>query len=75
MTITRDEIRRVLGPVDDTLAADIVNTGASEQELAEAWAWVNSDEALINDGRPLPGGRVAELVALLVADEEEEEDR
>ena len=75
MTITRDEIRRVLGPVDDTLAADIVNTGANEQELAEAWAWVNSDEALINDGRPLPGGRVAELVALLVADEEEEEDR
>ncbi|KEQ09355.1 MULTISPECIES: hypothetical protein [Pseudorhizobium] len=73
MTITRDEIRRVLGPVDDTLAADIVNTGANEQELAEAWAWVNSDEALINDGRPLPGGRVAELVALLVADEEEED--
>lgn len=73
MTITRDEIRRVLGPVDDTLAADIVHTGANEQELAEAWAWVNSDEALINDGRPLPGGRVAELVALLVADEEEED--
>jgi hypothetical protein len=73
MTITRDEIRRVLGPVDDTLAADIVNTGANEQELAEAWAWVNSDEALINDGRPLPGGRVAELVALLAADEEEED--
>ena len=73
MTITRDEIRRVLGPVDDTLAADIVNTGANEQELAEAWAWVNSDEALINDGRPLPGGRVAELVALLVTDEEEED--
>jgi hypothetical protein len=73
MTITRDEIRRVLGPVDDTLAADIVNTGADEQELAEAWAWTNSDEALINDGRPLPGGRVAELVALLAADEEKED--
>lgn len=73
MTITRDEIRRVLGPVDDTFAADIVNTGANEQELAEAWAWVNSDEALINDGRPLPDGRVAELVALLAADEEEED--
>lgn len=73
MTITRDEIRRVLGPVDDTLAADIVNTGANEQELAEAWAWANSDEALINDGRPLPGGRVAELVALLAADDDEED--
>ncbi|MCJ8520782.1 hypothetical protein ABID21_003806 [Pseudorhizobium tarimense] len=72
MTITRDEIRHVLGPVGNTLAAEIAATGANARELSEAWAWVNSDEALINDGRPLPGGRVAELAALLEVEEEED---
>ncbi|HEX2147115.1 MAG TPA: hypothetical protein VHG11_05615 [Pseudorhizobium sp.] len=75
MTITRDEIRKVLGPVEDTFAAELAATGATAQELAEAWAWVNSDEALMNDGRPLPGARVAELVALLESEEDEEEVR
>lgn len=42
--------------------ADIIRSGASAEELAQAWAWVNADEAHINDGRPLPSGRVAELV-------------
>ncbi|HEV7436028.1 MAG TPA: hypothetical protein VGO22_14305 [Pseudorhizobium sp.] len=72
MTITRDEIRDVLGPVGDTLAAEIAATGASHKELSEAWAWVNNNEALMNEGRPLPAGRVAELAALLEPEDEED---
>lgn len=72
MAITRDEIRSVLGPIGDTLMADIAATGANAQELSEAWAWVNSDEALINTGRSLPSARVAELVTLLEAEEDED---
>ncbi len=60
-----DEIAAILGPVDPMLIAEIGQTGATPEALAQAWAWVNADEALINDGWPPPSGRVAELIALL----------
>lgn len=71
--LTRKAIQSVLGPSDDTMVAEIAATGASLEELQQAWAWVNSDEALINEGRPLPSGRIAELIGLLVAHDVEEE--
>ncbi|MBB4567248.1 hypothetical protein [Rhizobium leucaenae] len=72
MTMTAKDIVSVLGPVDETLMANISATGATLGELAEAWAWVNSDEALIGEGRTLPSGKVAELVDLLSAEEEDD---
>jgi hypothetical protein len=33
--------------------------------LREAFAWVGADEALVNEGRPLPSARVATLIGLL----------
>ncbi|MBN9076488.1 MAG: hypothetical protein BGN87_23430 [Rhizobiales bacterium 65-79] len=71
MPMTREEIVSVLGPTDETLIADILSTGASFEELREAWAWLNGDEALIGEGRPLPGTRLAELIDLLDVDEED----
>lgn len=52
-----DEIAAILGPVDPVLIAEIAKTGATQEELAQAWIWINADEALINEGRPLPSGR------------------
>lgn len=63
------DITDILGPVDEVLIADINHTGATVEELAQAWAWLHADEALLNEGRPLPTGRVAELVSLLEASE------
>ena len=71
MSMTREEIVSVLGPTDETLVADILSTGASFEELREAWAWLNGDEALMGEGRPLPGTRVADLIDLLDADEDD----
>lgn len=71
MSMTQEEIVSVLGPTDETLVADILSTGASFEELREAWAWLNGDEALMGEGRPLPGPRVAELIDLLDADEDD----
>jgi hypothetical protein len=71
MTITREEVISVLGPVDDETVAEIVSTGASLLELREAWAWAHGDEALMGQGRPLPGTRIADLIDLLEPDEEE----
>lgn len=63
--LTKEAVVRVLGPVDDSLAAELAATGASEEELREAYAWVVNDEALVNDLRPFPKGRVAELAEIL----------
>ena len=71
MPMTQEEIVSVLGPVDETLIVDILSTDASYGELRKAWAWLNGDEALMGEGRPLPGTRVAELIELLDSDQED----
>jgi len=72
MSLSAKEVMDLLGPVDEVLVTEIVATGASRSELAEAWAWVNSDEALVGEGRHLPSGRVAQLIDLLEPDDEDE---
>ena len=71
MAMTRDEVVSVLGPVDEAMVAEIIATGASAEELREAWVWLNEDEALMGEGRPLPGTRIAALIDLLDPDEPE----
>ena len=71
MIMAREDVVSVLGPVDETLIAELIATDASVEELREAWAWLNGDEALMSEGRPLPGTRVAALMDLLEADQEE----
>ena len=73
-TLTREDVQAVLGPVDDILVAEILKTGASREELAEAHAWLVNDEAAMNTGRPLASGRVGRLIDILEADEELEAD-
>ena len=73
MAITRGDVVAVLGSVDDALVAEIIATGASPSELREAFAWLNSDEALMNEGRPLPGTRVAALIDLIEPQEDEDD--
>ena len=72
-TVTRTEVISVLGPSDETLIMDVLATGATREELAQAWAWVTNEEALMNDGHALPSGRAAELVALLAPEDEDDE--
>jgi hypothetical protein len=71
MTLTREQVVSVLGPLDDETIAEIIQSGASFEELREAWAWAHEDEAFMGQGRPLPGTRVGKLIELLEPDEEE----
>ena len=71
--MTRDDVIAVLGGVDDATVAEIIASGASRQELAEAQAWLANDEPLMNAGRPLARGRVGRLVELLASLQDEEE--
>jgi hypothetical protein len=74
--IAREDVVRTVGDIDDALIAEIIGTGATVDEMAEAQAWLDNDEALMNAGRPLPNGRVGELVEILseleAGDSEEE---
>jgi hypothetical protein len=72
--VTREEVTKALGPVDDVTIAEIIGTGATTTELAEAQAWVVNDEPLMNAGKPLPSGRVGELIEILTELEPDEED-
>lgn len=72
MSLTREQITSVLGPIDDVLAAEVLATGASLEELEAAFAWINADEALVNDLRPMPTGKVAQLIEILSAPDDEQ---
>jgi hypothetical protein len=71
--LSRVDVISMLGPLDDAVVAEIIGTGASSEELAQARAWVANDEALINMGSRLPGGRVARLIEIIGDLEAEEE--
>jgi len=73
MTMTRDDIISVLGPVDEAVIADIASTGATIEELREAFTWIGADEALVNEGRPLPSPRVVVLIDLLDPPDDEDQ--
>jgi hypothetical protein len=71
MQLNRHVILKALGDVDEAAVAKVLATGASREELAQAQAWIDNDEPLVNSGKPLPAGRVAQLVAILTTLEEE----
>ncbi|HWK64055.1 MAG TPA: hypothetical protein VNS34_03900 [Rhizobiaceae bacterium] len=71
MAMTREDVVSILGPVDEATIAEIIMTGASADELREAWAWAFGDDALMNEGRPLPGTRIAALIDLIEPEDED----
>ena len=72
--LTREQVTAAVGSVDEIVLAEIMDMGATAEELAEAVAWTTNDEALINSGKPLASGRGGRLVELLAREEEEVED-
>ncbi|MEY9124906.1 hypothetical protein ABH994_006657 [Bradyrhizobium yuanmingense] len=71
--LSRDDVVKAVDRADDVTIAQIIGTGATAEELAEAQAWLANDEPMINDLRPLAQGRVRELVDILSELEEEED--
>jgi hypothetical protein len=72
-TLTRKDVTAMFGELDDVVIAKIIATGATDDELTEAHAWLANDEPLMNAGRPLPSDRVARVVDIIDAINEEEE--
>lgn len=72
--LSRDDVVKAVDRADDVTIAQIIGTGATVEELAEAQAWLANDEPMINDLRPLAQGRVRKLVDILSELEEDEEE-
>ena len=72
--LTREDVIKAVGETDDVTTAQMIGTGATAEELAEAQAWIVNDEPLMNAGKPLATGRVRELIDILAALEPDEDD-
>jgi hypothetical protein len=60
------EIRRLLGPVEESLIAAVLATGATAGDVIEARAWTEADE--VTDQQHAPTGIVGEVYDILVAE-------
>jgi hypothetical protein len=63
--LSRDEIVEILGRVSDAIAAEIIATGISKEELIAARDRVVRDRKGHDPGPPLEPGPVAEVVDIL----------
>ncbi|HSK39336.1 MAG TPA: hypothetical protein VK943_06185 [Arenibaculum sp.] len=72
--LTRDQVIEICGRLDDMRIADIIATGATPAELMEARVWLASDDYLGGDLGRSASGRVAQLIELLRADQDDDWD-
>lgn len=72
--VGRDDLKRILGELDDSKVVEILALRPTIPELEEAAVWAaGNGDVLAKSGRPL--GRVAAtIVDIMTADEEEEPD-
>jgi hypothetical protein len=69
-----DDVKRILGELDDAKLLDILALRPTVLEVEEASMWLSGDSDVFGAGQPLK--RVAgNIVAILTADEEEERTR
>lgn len=63
-----DDLRRILGDLDETKMIDILALRPTVRDVEEASLWLAGDPDIFGAGRSKAG----EIVAILTADEEEE---
>ena len=63
--LSRDEVAEILGRVSDAVAAEIIGTGISKEELLAARDRVVRDRKGHNPGSPLKPGAFAQVVDIL----------
>jgi hypothetical protein len=72
--LTRDDVIKAVGDVDDVTIAEIIGTGATAEELARAQAWIATEDVLLDAGKPPPAGRVREPIDILEELETDEDE-
>jgi hypothetical protein len=63
--LSADDVRAIVGPLSDIVVAEIIATGISPDELAQAYARVKRDKKTHDPGPPLEPGPFAQVVEIL----------
>jgi hypothetical protein len=72
---TDTEIREIVGPLDDAVVMQIIETGASSAEVLEAFSWLTADDQLGTELERGPRGAVMRVYGILKALEPEPDER
>jgi hypothetical protein len=64
---TEGDIVAILGPIDDSLIAEISATGATAEEVREANAWLSTRDYFRRIAHDSAHGRIAQVYQLLDA--------
>ena len=65
LEMTREEIIKIAGDLDEALIIEIIHCGATSEELLQAFEWVFSDDTISRETHRQPWGRVAKLCTIL----------
>ena len=71
---TAEDIREIVGVLDDAVIGAIIDTGATVEEVAEAYAWLTADDSLSKELRHSCQGRAAIVCDLLASEIEAPEE-
>jgi hypothetical protein len=63
--LTKEDIDEIVGRLDDAATAAIIATGATRDELLEAYEWLTADDAQHRRLHSAPHGIIARLCDLL----------
>jgi hypothetical protein len=69
----RQDVTGIVGVLDDDKVAAIIATGASVEDVAEAFVWVNAEDDVMGEVRKSLSGTVADVYDILTADDWDEE--
>jgi hypothetical protein len=71
-TATAEEIRHMVGDVDDAVVSSIMRTGASAAEVLQAVQWFRGGGGLEDEAGHEPHGAVKAVYEILQAEEPEQ---
>jgi hypothetical protein len=73
--VTSSEIIDILGPVEDAVLLEIIETGATATEVLEAFTWANADDQIGTELERGPTAAVVRVYEILKREEPEENER
>lgn len=65
MPLNKETIEKIIGQIDEGLAIRIIDTGATRQELMEAYGWFIDSQGMKAAGHHRPAGKVVEVCEIL----------
>lgn len=65
---TAGDIVRIVGPIDDGIIAQIIATGATAEDVAEAATWLSTRDYFQRVAHEAAPGRIAQVYHLLDAE-------